>query len=357
MCRWFAYISPTEPCLLEDVLITPKNSLSRQIHDHYLPQLIAHNPADLHDADHMMTARNSLYNIDGLGVSWYTTSNSDFERGNTGESSDGTPKEGLRPAVYKTVQTPINDMNFRSICANTETRVCLAHIRAASSTPIVAVNNHPFLFGRHSFMHNGVVSDFTKIKRGVCERMSEVAYAGINGGTDSEHIAALYMTYLTAGDNSIASFEKEYPVEQMAEAMRKAVATIITLQQKYLGPKAQPNSLNLCATDGVRLVAYRFRNHATEQPPSLYYSTVAGTTLNRKYPDHPDGIDVPGRNFGKSEDDHGRHVIVASEPSTYKEDDWKLIGKNQCVMVEADGNCEVRDVGYEKAWDAEDPNA
>lgn len=108
-----------------------------------------------------------LFNIDGLGIAWYTSSYSDFERGSTGESSDGTQKEGLRPAMYvtigalqgcsmltfharyKTVQPPLNDMNFRSICANTETRVLFAHIRAASSTAITPVNNHPFAFGRH----------------------------------------------------------------------------------------------------------------------------------------------------------------------------------------------------------------
>jgi len=304
----------------------------------------------------LTTARNALYNIDGFGIAWYTSSNSDFELGSTGESSDGTQKEGLRPALYKTVQPPLNDMCFRSICANTETRVCFAHIRAASSTAIVAVNNHPFTFGRHTFMHNGVVSDFVKIKRGMCEHMGEAAYAGINGGTDSEHIAALYMTYLTDSGDA-ASFEKEYPVEKMAEAVYRAVATVISLQKNVLDDASKPNSLNLCATDGTKLIAYRFRNHATEQPPSLYYSTKAGTTLNRKNPDHPDGIDVPGRYSGKNVEDHGRHLIVASEPSTYKKEDWHLIGKNQCVLAESSGRFEVRDVPYEKGWDSEDPNA
>jgi len=30
-----------------------------------------------------MKARNMLFNIDGLGVVWYTSSNADFELGNT----------------------------------------------------------------------------------------------------------------------------------------------------------------------------------------------------------------------------------------------------------------------------------
>lgn len=36
---WFAYISPTEPCLLEDVLVTPKHSLAKQVSEHYLPKV------------------------------------------------------------------------------------------------------------------------------------------------------------------------------------------------------------------------------------------------------------------------------------------------------------------------------
>lgn len=30
-----------------------------------------------------MKARNMMFNVDGLGIAWYTSSNSDFERGNT----------------------------------------------------------------------------------------------------------------------------------------------------------------------------------------------------------------------------------------------------------------------------------
>lgn len=206
-CSWFAYISATEPCLLEDVLIHPKHSLANQVHDHYLPRVSTTSPSEHvfgsnapfqllpHDAtpseEQDAKARNMLFNIDGLGVAWYTSSNSDFERGNTvsyfpsvsrcqreadhdgsGSKSGRSTERGfatcavrrlisplaspevpadhvIRPHRYKTIQPPMNDMNFRSICANTETRVCFGHIRAASSTAITPVNNHPFVFGRH----------------------------------------------------------------------------------------------------------------------------------------------------------------------------------------------------------------
>ncbi|KAF2725231.1 N-terminal nucleophile aminohydrolase [Polychaeton citri CBS 116435] len=352
MCRWFAYISPTEPCLLEDVLITPKHSLVKQVHEHYLPGLVAHDP--------LIPARNSVNNIDGMGVAWYTSSAADFELPDSGESSDGTLKEGLRPAAYKTIAPPINDLNFRSICGNVETRCCFAHIRAASGTPIVHTNNHPFIFGRHTMMHNGVISDFGVVKRDMLHLISDAAYNCILGSTDSEHLGALYMTYLTnAGSRD--SFEKEYTVEEMADALHKAVATTVELQLQILGPKARPNSLNLCVTDGVKLVAYRFRNHATQDPPSLYFSTTAGTTLNRKYQDHPDGIVVASDASRIPRERHGKHIIVASEPTTYKHDEWELIGRNQTLLASPDedgegGKVQVRDIPYQTSWNTEDPS-
>ncbi|KAJ6629926.1 nucleophile aminohydrolase [Mycena sp. CBHHK59/15] len=323
MCRWFAYISRDEECLLEDILVTSKHSLSRQVHEHYLPKLLAHDP-NRSTNEHEINARNAVVNIDGLGVAWYTSAKNDFVQQISGE----------RPAMYKTASPPLNDFNFRNICANTATRTCFAHIRAASDTPVAATNNHPFVFGRHTIMHNGVVSGFLAIKRRVCDLLDTHCYANILGSTDSEHLAALYMTILTKGRGK-ESWEEQYPVAEMLAALRNAFGKIIDLQHEILGPKAEPNSLNVAVTDGRRLVAFRYRNSDIEVPPSLYFSTSAGVTLNRKYPDHPDeGIDNA---FAvKTVEEHGKHIIVASEPSTYKDEDWNLIEKNQGISVDVD---------------------
>jgi len=328
MCRWFAYISNTEPCLLEDALVRSQHALTKQVNDHYLPQLFHHIPGETTQAEKAeIKMRNILHNTDGTGVGYYT-----WVRDEYGEAA------GARPAVYKTIQPPLNDPNFSSLCANTSALCVLAHIRMATSA-VHMFNNHPFAFGRHLFMHNGSVANFTDIRRDMTALMSPKAHAAVMGSTDSEAVAGLYMTYL--GED----WEKEYPIKEMKHALDRAIGTVLRLQRKLL-PKekaAEANSLNLCTTDGDQLVAVRFRNHAVEQPPSLYYSTVAGITLNRKYPDHPDGeagrlnADV-GDTFkgdnAKDPEKHGDHVIVASEPSTYREEDWHLIGKNMAVMVD-----------------------
>jgi predicted glutamine amidotransferase len=86
-----------------------------------------------------------------------------------------------------------------------------------------------------------------------------------------------------------------------------------------------------------------------------YYSTTAGTTLNRKYPDNPDGEHTANRFTGKAVEDHGRHIIIASEPSTYKESEWHLIPRNSLVTASAEHGVEVAPIAYKKEWNAEDP--
>ncbi len=323
-----------------------------------------------------ITARNRLFNVDGFGMAWYTPALSVFSASHSVTKTSSASGPILHPGLYKTIQPPLHDMNFRAIAAATSSTCVLAHIRAATASAIVPTNNHPFVFGRHTIMHNGYIADFPQIARQMTNLMSLEAFEHIEGKTDTEHFAALYMSYLTFGaeaspastapNSSNEKWEKSYTTADMLQALQHAANTVIDLQQKALGAKAEPNDLNVCVTDGKQLVAMRFRNHPTEQPPSLYYSTSAGVTLNRKYPDHPDGAKCPdGASRGEAEkakpgekaaghnphaqkaaEEHGKHVIVASEPVTYKDRDWTLIEKNYAVVVTGDGNLTSEKLTY-----------
>ena len=88
-----------------------------------------------------------------------------------------------------------------------------------------------------------------------------------------------------------------------------------------------------------------------------YYSTEAGTTLNRKYPDNPDGNHSTSRFNGKAVEEHGKHIIIASEPSTYKADDWHLIPRNSLVTASEAHGVQVKPIAYNQEWNAEDPTA
>lgn len=204
-------------------------------------------------------------------------------------------------------------------------------------------------------MHNGVVSDFSAIRRDMTDLLSFDAYCNVLGSTDSEHAAALYMTNLTSGGDK-SSWERPYTLEEMFAAMEKTVVQILQLQHAKLGKAFRPSSLNFCTTDGSKLLAIRFRNHATQQPPSLYWSEFAGRTLNTKFPGHPDGKDLLNEEAAWGEDQKiGKHTIVASEPTTYDEKEWHLINRNCALLVDAEGVETEVELVYDEVLNARDP--
>lgn len=349
MCRWFTYISNSEPCLLEDVLVDPAHSICKQVHDRYLPGLSHYEPDDNRkDTKVEISTRNSPYNMDGLGAAWYVRPQPPLEttlciflfhdRYSDARSEFGECT-GARHVVYRILRQGLIDPVFRSICANTSSLTVFSHIRAASGeTAITETNCHPFQFGRWLFMHNGVVANFNVIKREMCARMSSEAFDLIKGTTDSEHLAALFFTFLEEKRGAKA-WDETHPLEDVKRALEQAITTVIQIQASVVaktGGQMTASSLNIAVTDGEQLLTIRFRNHATEHPPSLYCSTTAGVTLNRKFPGHPDNEGDNGVQNVKEVHEHGAHVIVASEPTTFKAHEWQLIPKNHCVMVGRD---------------------
>lgn len=142
----------------------------------------------------------------------------------------------------------------------------------------------------------------------------------------------------------------------MFAALTKTVNQILELQHNKLGDSNTPNSLNFCTTDGTKLLAIRFRNHATQQPPSLYWSEFAGRTLNTKYPGNPDSKDIVNEEAVLGEGERiGKHTIIASEPTTFDEDEWHLIGKNSALLVDEDGVEREVPVEYDGKFNARDP--
>ncbi|UJR11435.1 hypothetical protein I4U23_015615 [Adineta vaga] len=324
MCRWFAYIGE-EPALLEDILIKPKHSIVKQIDVHFLPNL--HISYGEHLGKKMYSSGvasdergpNHFTNVDGFGIGFYT-----------GVAAEFNDDYINRPCVYRNTRPPINDLNLASLCAHTATKCVFAHIRAGTaSSPIVETNNHPFIFGRYMFMHNGYVANFSKIKVKLLSKLSTKAYGNIFGTTDTEHVAALFFTYL--GDD----WDAELEIEQLKEAMIKTLRDVLALIDETKNNNEEislHSALNFAVSDGCQLLATRFASTDQLEPPSLYYSTTAGPTLNRKYPDHPDGKDSRRKSIYET-DKHGKHAIVASEPNTYKAEDWHLIPPNSFVFV------------------------
>lgn len=222
---------------------------------------------------------------------------------------------------------------------------------------MVETNNHPFIFGRYAFAHNGVLSHYAELKlRLLSSLRGRAAHNAILGTTDSEHVAALFFDRLVAGTAAgwaelLAG--KQYPVQQLASTMRVVLAELEGWVAECIQEDKEEDSsavcndvaphsaLNLVVTDGSSLVAIRYASPQPREPPSLYVSTVAGATMNRLYEGHPDKgyPQLPGhcqREGPKPRKEHGRHVIVASEPSTYDRNEWKLVPPQHMVIVGTD---------------------
>lgn len=173
----------------------------------------------------------------------------------------------------------------------------------------------------------------------------------IFGTTDSEHIAALYFYHLFGSDGDWTSL---CPVGDMADAMRKTISQLEemkTAAEKSHGVKAEHNALNLLVNSGASIIALRYASPDNHEAPSLYYSTVAGADLNRKFKGHPDE-GKPGAQLSegsKEKDEHGKHVIIGSEPNTFKAEDWHLIAKDELVLVHQDLRVEKQKLAAQNA--------
>lgn len=181
-----------------------------------------------------------------------------------------------------------HNRNLQRLASKIHSNLIFAHVRAASpGSPVVETNCHPFQFGRFMFMHNGGVANFSKIKRQLLARLSMSSYSLINGTTDSEHAAALFIDCLP-GQN----MHGDFTADQIKEALRQTVAVLVHLSSEVEEPEPGSSStttsaerhrhiassLNFAVSDGRTVVATRFRDHPEEHPPSLYICTASGSS-------------------------------------------------------------------------------
>lgn len=243
MCRWVAWLG--KPLFMEDLISRPAHSL-------------IHQSRDAHSCK-------TAINADGVGVAWY-----------------GALPE---PGVYKDTRPAWSDPNLLQIARQIAAPVFLAHVRASTGSATSYNNCHPFALRRWSFMHNGMVGGFGKLRRRVEMGIDEALYAHRFGATDSE---ALFLTAMGLGlENS--------PVGAMARAVRQIEALARDID-------ATPNMrFTACWSDGQSLYAARYASD--EHAPSLYYQQSSEGTL------------------------------IVSEPLDNNGNDWTEVPANTALMV------------------------
>ncbi|TIV89652.1 MAG: class II glutamine amidotransferase, partial [Mesorhizobium sp.] len=70
-------------------------------------------------------------------------------------------------------------------CRQIKSGLFLAHVRASTGGATSRMNCHPFISGRWSFMHNGQIGGFEKIRRALENSLCDAVFDQREGTTDS----------------------------------------------------------------------------------------------------------------------------------------------------------------------------
>jgi predicted glutamine amidotransferase len=249
MCRWIAYRGNT--IALEHYVTSPTHSL------------IAQSIRALEST--------ASTNGDGFGLGWY------------GEHAE--------PGLYREVRPAWSDENLRYLCRHIHSHLFFGHVRASTGTPVTRPNCHPFACGRWMFMHNGVIGDWSRVRRRVEALIPDEFYGSRVGTTDSE---AVFLALMGAG------LERD-PVG--------AVVRVMSQITEIVNEKREVLRFTAALADGRNL--YAFRYSANDKPNTLYYSTAADS------------------------------VVIVSEPLDKDRDRWQPVPPGHMVVARAGRPVEV----------------
>lgn len=259
MCRWLAYSGG--PIYLEELVFLPEHSLIDQSLSAELTE--------------------TTTNGDGFGIGWFDTRD--------------------RPGVYRDVRPAWNDQNLRDLAHQIQSRLFLAHVRAATGTAVQQTNCHPFRHGNWIFVHNGLIADFARIKRDLRFAISPDLYPEIVGTTDSETMFYLALTF---------GLDKA-PIP----ALERMVGFVEKVGREH--GIENPVQMTLGLTDGRRLYAVRYSSEGCSR--TLYHSPDL-KALKKLFPE-----------LGRYSDDAR---VVVSEPFGQLSEYWDAIEESTVFIVD-----------------------
>jgi glutamine amidotransferase len=269
MCRFVLYLGPE--IIVSSLLTDPAHSLIRQ--------------------SYKSRERTEPLNGDGFGIGWYV------------------PSVSAEPAVFRDISPAWSNQNLLNLARVVRTPCVMAHVRAASvGLPVTQLNCHPFAWRELVFMHNGDVREFARIRRRLCERLSDAAFGWIRGSTDSEHLFALFIDQYMA-------LEVLPPLERLAQALKSTIHILeVVAREANVEPAA---TLNLAVANGHCAAVSRV-SIGDERPNTLYYIGGSSYTCN-------EGVCLMSRGTQDA-------VLVASEPLS-EDDGWAAVPPNHLVLI------------------------
>ena len=219
MCRWIAYRGET--IALEHYVTSPAHSLIEQ--------------------SIRALESTASTNGDGFGLGWY------------GEHPE--------PGLYREVRPAWSDENLRYLCRHIRSRLFFAHVRASTGTPITRPNCHPFACGRWMFMHNGLIGNWSHIRRQVEALVPDDLYASRLGTTDSE---AVFLAIMGAG------------ADRDPIGATERILAAVTAMVNANGAR-EPLRFTAAMADGQNLYAFRYA--ANDNANTLYYRSDDGNVV------------------------------------------------------------------------------
>jgi predicted glutamine amidotransferase len=255
MCRWVAYRG--QPVYLEDVVTKPSHSL-------------------IHQSLQATEAKTGT-NGDGFGVGWYG--------------------DKPMPGAYRELRPAWSDENLLAICEQVRSGLFFAHVRASTGTATSRANCHPFIHGRHMFMHNGQVGCYGDLRRRIENLIPDAIYADRNGTTDSE---AIFLIAMARGGDSD-------PVGAMHATLSEIKAMMSDCAI------CEPLRFTAALTDGRDLYAFRWA--CDDKAPTLYWK------------EEPGGL------------------LVVSEPLDDSRDHWTLVPQGHALVAREGRAVEIRPFG------------
>lgn len=285
MCRFVYYQGP--PIYLSSLLTEPEHSLIHQsVHAHM---------------------REEPLNGDGFGVGCYQP----VEGARQG---NGQPRRDV--GRFRSITPAWSNRNLEDLARVVRSPRILAHVRAASPGSIVSeTNSHPFRSGPMLFMHNGHIGGFRQLRRALLDRLSDDAFGGVLGSTDSEHFFALLQDELrrSEGTDDRGSW--------MAEAFRSTLDTVLELREAR-APDAHVH-LNVVLTDGTQALVSRFTTDSPHRSQTLFVNRGGGYECR-----DGEGVMLEGAPGAGA-------VLVSSEPLN-NDPGWEPVEPGSLLLIDED---------------------
>ncbi|MBA3661837.1 MAG: class II glutamine amidotransferase [Gammaproteobacteria bacterium] len=289
MCRVLSYLG--KPILIEELLYKTDNSFIKQS---YYPKYMS-----------------KLLNLAGFGMSAW-------------ENISHAPS---LPFIYKTPQLPFYDENLRNLAKKIMPSCFLAHIRGVpySEKQVVSLQNvHPFIFegSNIALAHNGILTDFDRMKYSLLEYILPAYQGCIHGTTDSEWIYAVFLSQLS---HPLSSFE---PTDVSA-AIIKTLKILQRVRQQYNIAVTSP--INLFISNGEFIAATRFVFdygwHPTDNHLATHFTYHSlWYTYGESYGYYDDEYKMKGTKKKNS-------IIIASEPLTEDTTTWIEVPEYTLIMA------------------------